>query len=1228
MAGQPITTLLIGLGGSGAWTAIHVKRQLFDAYDNKIPDNVAIAVLDTAKTPIVGFGTSSSVRTEGKGIGRTQLEPREYAHVGGDVYQLARDIDSQPDRYPHIASWFLSSEYLSALPRAQFALDEGAGQFRQFGRLALFRDVMTPSTSVIAAIVDNKLRQLNLSQKPDSPSISVIITGSLTGGTGAGLFLDVAHLVRCVAKQSNINITLRGFFYLPQAFKRTLNPTELEPARGRAFAALRELKRFLMNEDYQYGYPMYYHGPNSGVNQALWRAVNDGKLYDFVYLIDGEGKAKMNTRKLESGSASVVADAITAFIDENYGAQQKQYDANIRSKVSVRQTEIGKQAFVSTLGAYSIILPIQQIVEGWAHQLCKEMLNSILPAREVSERGYVTALAWDKNPDQGGRSAADEVRRLLTSLTPILDPKDSSNRRQFMPTNLWKQTYAIYSDASTNEQAALRKLANYDLRAWLDIFVPQDNDPTVVSLRRETDRILSDQASEHAQTSDQRDGGNPAVDWQDIKSRTDRFISLQLGNPTSGGGRQGGQYNNALDRFVAFQVQRFREYMSAFLYRELNGSDRSDAISGKTGKLGWHLAVMTEMRQVFALAGEILDKLRAGLSANRNQRATLEQNLTDSLRVMQEEREKRGILGLARSAAVAAQRAYIDTVQEYVNFYRAEFARDALARAIGQIRQTLEDLLEEFDIWRRVLATDTDSLHNELLDGLQTVRSDRQAANDLENHRVISDPSWENARYDQYVRTENALLKLFEAWEWTTEVSKVDGRDKISLGVRMRGSEPMRRDVGKGKWSEHNLSILLEMARSVFRAAVRQESVLDYLMNHQYRDTPSDLAVELAEKSDFLLSFNVSSQTSGYIPGNILLARFDSTRPEQAAYLREVIRELAARKGQGDTRGQDTPMQQFVQCADPFRLTLLSTAELIPLEAIDAYEDCYQKYKATAWDARQKGHIFPAEVRAATYEKDLEKSLRQPFRLLTDRVVLLLENESRFLEFLFMLTHGIVSKREISESGVIKLYWTVIAPDPDARYKRMLEWRLTAETRDEPSVLDAAVRYIIIGTDERNAANPIPYEHVAKYLKTTQEAQTAERIERDEIALNDEELRGWFEAFLPPLLEDGTEDLSNWTQQDDDAYLETATLIVRHDMMQELVAELRELLPQMEKEVREVRQGIRSGEAHDRALRSQEELDFYSVAVIGLEKEIFKYRELIQRRYETRTGSKGRFIRR
>ena len=551
-----------------------------------MPPNVAIAVMDTDKNQRNAVGVGSFDRAEGMGIGRTVLDTNEYIHIGGDAWQIVNDT-ANTDRYPHLKSWLLAERLLTELDRPSFQLEQGAGMFRQLGRLAVFRDVATPTISGIASIVETKLISLQQKKAPDAPPISVAIAGSLAGGTGAGTFIDIAHLVTRVAQVNSIDITLRAFLYLPQAFKSTLTANEIDASKGRAFAALRELRRFLLNEDYKYGYPMYYHSPRAGVNPEIWRAESTGKLFDFVYLLDGEGESRMNTVRIKYGAAPVVADAIMAFIDENYGPDKRGQDANVHKNVLDAQGEFGIGAFVSAVGAYSIILPMQQILEGWAYQFSREMLDLIIPAERKDNSQHMLEMSRTGSPEKASTLPEEEARRLLTSMTPVFDPTDAEQKREIRPTMFWVRSEDMFQRARQNEQQMIRTLDTADLPIWLEMLLPisQDQSPEARALFGAIGRTINDKVQNYAPPSNERQPkGDPRTDHADIRQKSDAFITKQLGMSDQGGGRKGGEYGAALEQALTLQMNWLRQYMSAYITAELNGGSNRVSHRGQNGQ--------------------------------------------------------------------------------------------------------------------------------------------------------------------------------------------------------------------------------------------------------------------------------------------------------------------------------------------------------------------------------------------------------------------------------------------------------------------------------------------------------------------------------------------------------------------------------------------------------------------------------------------------------------------
>ncbi len=1232
MPSKPISTLVIGIGGSGAWTAVHVKKQLMDMYHNEMPDNVGVAVIDTAKKPLAKLPP-------------IELEPFEYAHIGGSSYDLVKKI-RDTDEYPHLKSWFLADDYLRTLGQDLFNLDQGAGQFRQFGRLALFRDVIAPAQSSIAAIVDRRLNAIARKTNANSPSILVMVVGSLTGGTGAGLFLDIPHLIRRVAMASRVNIVLRAFMFLPDAFASTLPRNELTYAEPRAFAAMRELNRFLLNEDYEYGYPIYYHGENSGSDSTIWRAKTEGPLYDFVFLIDGQGTQRINTRKFEDGAAAVVADAIMTYTDPQYGSVQAQANANIAAKQSLQQQRTGRRAYVSALGAYSIMMPIQQIVKGWAYELGREIVFDLVPPapEKLDEQGHIRSLSMTSNLERSESSPQQETERLMTTNPEVTDPNDADGGRRIAPTPMWRFLYQLDQERrNQNPEKLVRHLESYDLESWLKQLTPPplSTDQRTRQVLGETKAILEDQVADRIETSDQRKpAGNPADDYSDIAKRAEQYIDLQLGRSNSDGTRQGGQYNDALRRFSDYQLDRFRNYLAAYVMGTLNGVDARDRTAAKIGKLGWLMAVLRDMRDVFASTHELLEAVRqgtAGQSLNRR-RAEVQTARDDALENMRVTAGKPNRF-LGKHPGIEGQITFLRAVQEYVDFHRTQFARDSISLTARRVRDFLDSTLRELETWAEVLATGTHSLYTELVDGGRVVKSERLKAQTVVNHRVITDDEWERERFERYKEDGRAREKLFEAWQWKTNLSTdTRGDTVLDITVTLRG-ETHRKDQ-RGEAAKTNLQIILDFCQNFFYSAIEKENIMQYLMEREFLDNPRGLANELTEKAGYLLDMPMNTATAGLIPRNVLLTKYDRTRPEQAQFVREVVNSIAAQHGQGTTSDDTSTLFQTVEGDDPFRVTLLSTADVIPLQDIQAYLRYREGYLKLPWDARQQTHVFPAEVHAVRYEEQLTR-LKQSRRILSHRVGLLLEDEQTFLEFLLLLTHKIVVKRKDEANRQrTEFLWLLEAPSERREdHGRMKNWYLTT-SGDDPALLEAAITYCVLGDDVRSRRDkgytqPIPYDHLLKYLEQAQKEDAAKRIERDALAIIpdpdgegyifDEELRVMIEAFMPPLDENEEPNYDEWSKEEENEFLDIATQVVRHDMLVDTSQYLESQLPDLKTKLDAAAEGQRQeGERHTIIAERQELYDFNTVAVLALQNEMQKLRNVIEDRYEAKTERRGR----
>ncbi|NJN66798.1 MAG: hypothetical protein HC884_08810 [Chloroflexaceae bacterium] len=252
----------------------------------------------------------------------------------------------------------------------------GAGQFRSLGRLAVFHSLSRGAGSPLRNALETAI--VAIRRKTGISTLYVFLTGSLAGGTGAGMFADIAHLVRTLAEGQGIPAKIRGYFVLPQAFDGTVHSQtqQRDDLIAKSFAAMRENARFAALFNYAEGYPIQYEC--GATNDPVLGGHVRSTLFELLYYFDGKrGKNSLDQTRIESGVAPTVAEEITAMIDERASDTLEQVAAN----VSAGRTAYGLSPDVVTVGSigtYTWILPIYDIVETWTHTLAREVLDFFL----------------------------------------------------------------------------------------------------------------------------------------------------------------------------------------------------------------------------------------------------------------------------------------------------------------------------------------------------------------------------------------------------------------------------------------------------------------------------------------------------------------------------------------------------------------------------------------------------------------------------------------------------------------------------------------------------------------------------------------------------------------------------------------------------------------------------------------------------------------------------------
>jgi hypothetical protein len=223
-------TVLVGLGGTGD----EIVRSVHSEYTRIHGDNPLFQsiIFDVDK----------------KNENLEKVSNLEFVHLKVD----------QPDDYlaainegiyPNIKNWF-STDKIKWIGD----LSDGAKKNRQLGRLATVINM-----DVIRKVLETKLKQVrDLSLRAElinkgyriQDSLNVIIVSSLGGGSGSGMFIDVALNVRQLLGNEG---TLIGYSVTPETFD--INCDELAQIKANTYAACMELEHFMnLSKPFVYDY--------------------------------------------------------------------------------------------------------------------------------------------------------------------------------------------------------------------------------------------------------------------------------------------------------------------------------------------------------------------------------------------------------------------------------------------------------------------------------------------------------------------------------------------------------------------------------------------------------------------------------------------------------------------------------------------------------------------------------------------------------------------------------------------------------------------------------------------------------------------------------------------------------------------------------------------------------------------------------------------------------------
>ena len=344
-----VPTVLVGVGGTGAEVLSRMRRLIEESYGS------------LRKFPIVSFlwiDTDQGYKVSDPKAAGSPLQDHEklWASVNGNE---VRNIMSNMDRFPWIESWFPQE-----LERNISALEAGAGQIRACGRFAFFYNYANIQSRFNEACNRVKGHESEMRDqygiRVNGNALNVFVVGSLSGGTGSGMLIDLAYCIRSWLRGQG-SPTITAIVPMPNAFAG-VKVAERVLANG--YAALMELSYF---SDHRTEYIAQF-------GRDLTTEVRD-KLapFDFTYLVGiKNGEKEFSLDELRE----LIAQNIFLDLTSDFAPHKRSIRDNIKGAWA--QADPGGRGYPKnfmSFGLATMEVPVVQIRSTLSNRLAKDLVQ-------------------------------------------------------------------------------------------------------------------------------------------------------------------------------------------------------------------------------------------------------------------------------------------------------------------------------------------------------------------------------------------------------------------------------------------------------------------------------------------------------------------------------------------------------------------------------------------------------------------------------------------------------------------------------------------------------------------------------------------------------------------------------------------------------------------------------------------------------------------------------------
>jgi len=1045
-----------------------LKKDLLEAHRGQVPSNVRLLCFDTmpmAEVAVEQIGKAQQAEEKPIQVGSVMLEKgREFVHLGGDTYALAQQI--RQGHHPHL-DWFDADYWSRNLPQASFILDDGAGKIRQFGRLAMAQDLARgPVGSLLWRTLVNAIKEIGTVTVDQR--LEIVVTGSFAGGTGSGMFIDIAWLARQAAIELKAPHIVRGYFALPRVFDPGGQDREME---ARAFAAWRELNRFMVMSD-QVGLP---HLELSS-SDSRFRVPVQTQVYDACYLVDAVRDGQPVGSEPGESIFPAMADAVSALVDQEAGTAYTRWVT--QNLAEVYKNHPGK-AMYSALATYTFKVPVFYQQQEFAHHFAKAVLDNLIVPFTDPVTGVVT-LAPDRNMERGQRPGSMDALGILQTdrITYGVGDQEEAAYGTLFTKQLADiaqaggvidgELLARYVQAATIlARSGGKRMPSVSL---VTPFVNLGDDPAVNQLQSEIDQEVKFVVG-RAITPVQK-GEKPRHALKRIRDTVPDVLWEHYGGQTATGGEFTGSFGEALDKAQTFHVDNFYRLLRVWLLRTLNGSEQADPVMAKSGKLGYAADYLEGLIDGLQVVLKFLNTVRKQRDKDQPLLA-LAQHRERRREHAERTQDKRFLGFFQHPEAEQNVNAYLRSVNAWVQVRKEVLAHQATVDTVEDMLRLCRQLHKELTRWTWLLltgdpATGIVGVYQRVTNSLEEVRANYQADRRLQAVQALLE--------DQLIEpSEEEIARILAGVKWELQSSSqeialkliISPLDEHAIEISTPDAQASREQ--KRSLTQRHIGALLGVTGRRFDAQLEERTVAREIQKRF--PEPSGLANAIRENTRPFFSLS---------PGGLdaqrksNLIRVDPG--DYVTYFQDVINGIREQEGLTPTTTDPAYSIEQVGSEQVYKCTAVYTDDCFFVESFDAWHKAMEHYRERIDQSRDIGldHVYPAERNAVRYEMQVMDHFGTHYRPFHPWVVMLLEDEGRFKDFFLGWAFDFVQRQD---DGVY--YWWQLDL-PDARRPLFLSEKLEAE----PDEIEFLVlhQYVLVGRDKGGSRDQVDDRLVRRAL--------------------------------------------------------------------------------------------------------------------------------------------------